>query len=31
VWRAGALVKNAFVYRLRGYNGEPLVTGVSTE
>ena len=31
VWRAGAHVKNAFVYRLRGYNGEPLVTGVPIE
>ncbi len=28
VLREGAHVKNAFVYRLRGYNGEPLVTGV---
>lgn len=28
VFRGGAHVKNAFVYRLRGYNGEPLVTGV---
>ena len=26
VEREGAHVKNAFVYRLRGYNGEPLVT-----
>jgi 4-amino-4-deoxy-L-arabinose transferase-like glycosyltransferase len=31
VWRAGAHVKNAFVYRLRGYNGASLVTGVPTE
>ncbi len=31
VEREGAHVKNAFVYRLRGYNGEPLVTGVPTE
>ena len=31
VEREGAHVKNAFVYRLRGYNGEPLVTGVPAE
>ena len=31
VEREGAHVKNAFVYRLRGYNGEPLVTGVAAE
>jgi len=31
VEREGAHVKNAFVYRLRGYNGEPLVTGVPSE
>jgi len=31
VEREGAHVKNAFVYRLRGYNGEPLVTGVPAD
>ena len=31
VEREGAHVKNAFVYRLRGYNGEPLVTGLPVE
>ena len=31
VEREGAHVKNAFVYRLRGYNGQPLVTGVPSE
>ncbi len=31
VEREGAHVKNAFVYRLRGYNGEPLVTGLPAE
>lgn len=31
VRREGAHVKNAFVYRLRGYNGGPLVTGVPAE
>ncbi len=31
VEREGARVKNAFVYRLRGYNGEPLVTGLPAE
>jgi hypothetical protein len=31
VEREGAHVKNAFVYRMRGYNGEPLVTGVPAE
>jgi len=33
IWveREGAHVKNAFVYRLLGYNGEPLVAGVPTE
>jgi hypothetical protein len=31
VEREGAHVKNAFVYRLRDYNGEPLVTGVPAE
>ena len=31
VEREGAHVKNAFVYRLRGYNGAPLVTGVPAD
>ncbi len=31
VEREGAHVKNAFVYRLRAYNGEPLVTGIPSE
>ncbi|MBT8478410.1 MAG: hypothetical protein KJO06_05800, partial [Gemmatimonadetes bacterium] len=31
VEREGAHVKNAFVYRLRGYNGDPLVIGVPAE
>ena len=31
VEREGAHVKNAFVYRLRGYNGNPLVTGIPSE
>ncbi len=31
VERRGAHVKNAFVYRLRDYNGGPLVTGIPTE